>query len=84
MYKITKLAEDRWAAEGNGIEMIVDDGRAFQRVGIKNVGAEPDADGNPTQYEVRWLVGEIDGVRAYLAKNGDAFSIVMTKRDIYP
>lgn len=66
--------QDGWSrAVASDGALMVQGGRAFIRNGIKNVlGSEKE--------HVRWLVGELNGVRVYW--NGDA--VVMTTEDLYP
>lgn len=59
----------------NGHALAVDmPGRAFYRKAIKGAGT-------PAARHVCWLVGELDGVRAYVMENGE---IVMTREDLNP
>jgi hypothetical protein len=67
-------------AEGKNLQMTVegDGGSAFSRVGILNACT-------PAAEEVRWLVGELDGVRVYLFRDTDgSLDVLLTKRDVYP
>lgn len=58
--------------------LTVEGGTAFQRVGILNACT-------PAAEETRWLVGELDGVRAYLYRGSDgSLDVLLTKRDVYP
>jgi hypothetical protein len=52
-------------------------GRMFKRRAIKGIGG-----GNPQR--VTWLVGELNGVRAYLVHNDGRVHVVLTTQDINP
>ena len=55
-------------------QMVVEGGEAFTRVGMQLT-----TDGKPAADPVRWLVGELEGVRVYF----DGVTVLMTKRDVY-
>lgn len=76
--KIEQDGDGLWHAQTSGLDMVVDKGgRSFMRVGIKNAGSKE-------SYEVRWLVGELDGVRLYAARSAAGLSLILTRRDLSP
>jgi hypothetical protein len=59
----------------NGSVLAVDmPGRAFKRRAIKGAGSG-------SAREVCWLVGELDGVRAYVMEDG---RVILTRDDLSP
>jgi hypothetical protein len=77
-YAINRIDDGTVAAndpDGALLPMVVigDGARIFHRRGMK---LYPDG----TRGTVSWLVGELDGVRAYF----DGASIVLSKQDLYP
>lgn len=70
--------DEPWVAEGSLVSLQVEPGgKAFQRVGLKGIGG-------PAPYEVRWLVGELDGVKVYIDTRGDHVNLILTRKDLNP
>jgi hypothetical protein len=61
---------------GNGGEAAASS-RLFKRRAIKGIGGSG-------QYEVMWLVGELDGVRCYTVHVNGLTHVILTREDLYP
>lgn len=80
---ITQLEEGVHAESSQFVLDVIpdagDEARAFNRNGIRLLRKTGEEE------RVRWLVGELDGVRVYATVEQDGrVHMVMTKRDFYP
>ena len=71
--KVEVQEDGSLAASVGSLELRVEGGKIFNRNAVKK-----SSDGN--NWHVRWLDGEVDGVRLYISGG----KLLMTKRDIYP
>ena len=71
----TAPLEGLGAAHGAGQESAP--AKLFKRNAVKNFGTA-----NPTR--ICWLVGELDGVRAYVMPQDGIVRIVLTRQDLQP
>lgn len=67
--------------DGNTTDKKVEDlsTQVFYRNGIKI-----STDGMQEQGRTRWLVGQLNGVRAYITKTSEGFNIILSDKDLYP